>query len=1635
MSNNNINDLFESNEGDGNDFFSSLNNSDHEITLDKRNADFFNSLNEGNKEETNVERDFFNSLNEGNKEETNVEPDFFNSLAIKKDNEQEKSQEKEPGQDDDDDFFNSLNNKQVEAHDQVDSNINEDLLESLKDDDILQEEHQEPVNHFDNYEENQEEIYEDHNNQEHQNTDHEQHQDYYRNYNQQNYEQHHVNDESFEQQSHEQQPYAQSDHNDYMYNHQQSQFSDYSFPLRSKDDENSSIEAVLLSENTELKQGLINSDNHNVDEDLMPSTSQPEELIPVEHEEVIEYEPLPQNSNENAGEKLETKQIDNLFPDEEDGDFLEDLKQEDKVIDKLADLNLDDDLQQEDKVTDKLADLDFDDDLLLDEEFLEEEDMPEEPIQQTKKYSYVPDVGYQQPKQTSQQQQPQQSQQPTTQNDFIKKLEESKRKNDAYDFPDELVVNKVKPAARHHQSNKYASTVNKTSLSQVPPSPRDVTPTNQPAYLNVPSPTTSNVPVPSSNLPPKKPTTTKSFFEDLPGHEIVKPKRAARTATPVKPTIGKSAMMQNKSPQISNSAPVLKSKKPPINPYQPKSGTSPIFQQHISNTGHSGIAKPPIVPNLSPQNQPINIQPITAFPPVKQQQPAPVNTRLPNVPSTTSPYVPNAGPYAPQNQSQKTHSRANSLVGNKGNNPYAPALTPVISNNQTASASPPITHAVLPPGRVRGFTNNSKNIYKAVPKITNPEEFNKRQFPIFNWTIGNGTVLVMPNKNLHPVISIDSISKYLKDSDLYLNFPGPLIKNKTKKKDIINWLENVSSKCLIEQGRTNELLLNNILLELIHKDGDVKNKEFIQKVCLLLNPNINLNTELISTSGGTTTSYKLDNSGYNTIFTLLQSGNIDKAIEYSISKGDWSIALVLAGPEKFGKIASDYARNTFPFAKSNNNKVLHIMPIILKIIAGNVDSVIQDFNNVSNESEFANENWKEIIASILATNSYKTNEFLIEFGKFLQSKSNLLGAEICFIITNSPFNQQINFMAITSGHNSMYTQIYEYLTCGNYPHLISIKLKHASTLADYGYINDSQKYIDFINSNIKSLNKNSPFITQNLLTEFQNLIIRISESGEISNDQNSWFGKSKVNLDKIWGQIDKFIIGEEGNKSKIKTNSENGVFSKFSPAVSRNASQLDLSSPSPLLKQDSKFHPVQPPLTSYNSTGTDKYSPINKVGRSPFQAQPSTFVNNFEKSMSSTSPLINKAQPYIQPNYSSSSINSAQPSHVKQPSISSVISIESEDNKEKDNFKKLLNQPDTINEFPELKETKPNIEIESEEQLKPPFKEKTTTAPPPPPLKTKPSKNPYAPNSQPKLKPKRSRYGPPETTTSHIPAPAPVPIAASPVQEKNLNIDDSFENTENTSMIDAKPLLLNFESNQLDGFPIPGSPEYTTRANSVLGAHPNIYSSRLSQSQQSALYQQYEVMDDTVRDYIPIQEEDEEEESKPKEQPKKEEPKKTIVRKESTWFKMFKKDDGKPKPIRAKLGEKVNPFYYDEKHKRWLDRTKPIEEQLKVGQTPPPPLSIKKPKSPTQTQTQPPHATSQLLPPKVSTSVSTPTTTESNTNSGPPMPLPKPKISKPKTTSNLANAGLDDLLSMSETSIPKRNKRGIRRNYVNVMEK
>ena len=69
---------------------------------------------------------------------------------------------------------------------------------------------------------------------------------------------------------------------------------------------------------------------------------------------------------------------------------------------------------------------------------------------------------------------------------------------------------------------------------------------------------------------------------------------------------------------------------------------------------------------------------------------------------------------------------------------------------------------------------------------------------------------------------------------------------------------------------------------------------------------------------------------------------------------------------------------------------------------------------------------------------------MIEFGKFLNQQGNFIGSEIAYIMAGLPFGHQ-NFMVLASGHNSMYTEVYEYALnlhkANAFPTLVVLKVE------------------------------------------------------------------------------------------------------------------------------------------------------------------------------------------------------------------------------------------------------------------------------------------------------------------------------------------------------------------------------------------------------------------------------------------------------------------------------------------------------------------------------------------------------------------------------------------------------------------
>ncbi|CAH2351955.1 COPII coat assembly protein Sec16p [[Candida] railenensis] len=1114
-------------------------------------------------------------------------------------------------------------------------------------------------------------------------------------------------------------------------------------------------------ESSQIESNEFNGDNN--EPSIEPEPNQTAKLI----HDLAKFD-LPKSTEEFAGKEAEVSNA--VYDDSVDhsSDFAK-APSEGKSSSKLE--NIFDDIDEEElddgffsklgevkkekeagsnQNTDKARSLSFldDDDLLFEEEVSDApvQSQPQSNFQSQQKpvpvrqHSYIPAGNPPSNRYTSEGSQP-----IIHSSDFSSKLNEVKKRNDAYDFPMPIVSDKVKPAPRRQQSNKYGPS-SSTNVSSINPGPA------KQQSISVPGTASSSTSISPSVTPAGPP---KSFFEELP---ISMPKPAPRPPRAPRATNNPIQSPNNLQPQAHVQQPPHVSPnvnfqaqvnvKP--NPYAPKISNAPPTPTNV----RSGVVPPPALPpnnNFNQGNQNFNggnipsqavpppsilhpgqIQPFPQhpeqFPLVSPQQqnfplqfgnsqrklsnPQPSNTintnvsKAPSSGSATSPYVPNAGPYAP-NGHRRTHSRASSLVGGKGKeiNPYAPAL-PVVNqangppqfinsggNNLLPStgvvpptnpvSSPqvgPIPKSNLPPvgiasqqhqfsqqpqqpqqqlqlhpppggNRVRGMSNPKSSFYsrgqvlsqsQPAPKVQNPQALLSRQFPIFSWSNSGNVAYLIPKRTTNTYgnapseeLTISGVTKLLRFNETLATFPGPLGKSssKTKKKDLEKWLEyNIErmSKDELTLERSNEIVLNQILLALIQTNGDIRSKQFAEIICPILSPQINFKSdsppsELASSSTislGAPTGYKLDNSGLNVVLSFLQVGKVEEGISFCISKGDWTMALMIAnieGQEKFQKIASDYARVTFPFQKSQS-KVHHLMPILLKAVNGSSSSVIQEFLSVPSEAEWALQHWRDIISSIFINGGKNSADFCIEFGKYLSGCPGFaIVSDICFILGGaslspivSPLNGVLfSIIGAETVSTSIYSEIFEFslqlnpsvqaMPLSGLPHLYPLKLRYASLLADYGLFTESQRYCDFLGPVLKTSSGTS---AQNSLIwrEFKDLAMRLSST----NYQDSgWFGNkiSKVNLDKMWGHLDKFIGGEEP-----KSNGENGVFSKFSPSVSRTASTLDftaLNATNPINSNSSTLHNHNTPQhgrSTYQENVTSSYpsAPVTASDNSTF---------------------------------------------------------------------------------------------------------------------------------------------------------------------------------------------------------------------------------------------------------------------------------------------------------------------------------------------------------------------------------------------------------------------------------------------------
>lgn len=682
-------------------------------------------------------------------------------------------------------------------------------------------------------------------------------------------------------------------------------------------------------------------------------------------------------------------------------------------------------------------------------------------------------------------------------------------------------------------------------------------------------------------------------------------------APPQQAGYSQNALGSSPSPYVPQQPPVVDQKQPVSssippnrpkkhNPYAPTEGHIRRISQEPKPLEIPKPSIPPIATaglqnhQQQPQQPPVNYLP---SPVLNLGLQSPVNQYGNQQQGYTFPEPTSAGgssgnKYAPTGQQQvpSNSMRRTTRVGRPSvssiNEVYG---SNIVTSNATSTNYSSKRKSVMPPsGTLKSKHAGSNSITIApAPVVINPENLTMRQWPLFDFSAENFMSMIpMPStygSTSTCLFKVETYKNILKDTSLADTFPGPLPKNKSKKKEISKWLdEKLARVC---QGVTDPLLYSEeqllwhvvklIVDNITKKDDFTSNTEYLNALLTLLNPSLGIdnvgpthssdsfdivslrNVSMSINPPDAPNAHRLDANSLSNVHELLERGHKSSALEFALSKGDWTMALLIAnfiGPTAFNEVLKLYTTVNY----GDNHMSLDLNFFLQS------STVNGDFQSLQGKETWIVENFKTIIPFILKNKS-NVSKPLFSIGESLIKSGYKVYGKIAILISGEPLVPSCNEMLPTSMDDMLIDEIYEHvLLCSEnmapqftngLPHMVPVKIRHAGYLADFGLVNEAHKYISSSQADIAS---------KLLFVEPSTHIAQAQITGRLSKAGTTWLGGiSRPKLDKVWTTLDKsftkFVSGTT-DENVEQPKEDDSIFAKFtSPSVSRIGSQLDLS--------------------------------------------------------------------------------------------------------------------------------------------------------------------------------------------------------------------------------------------------------------------------------------------------------------------------------------------------------------------------------------------------------------------------------------------------------------------------------------------
>ncbi|SCU91857.1 LAMI_0E07624g1_1 [Lachancea mirantina] len=586
--------------------------------------------------------------------------------------------------------------------------------------------------------------------------------------------------------------------------------------------------------------------------------------------------------------------------------------------------------------------------------------------------------------------------------------------------------------------------------------------------------------------------------------------------------------------------------------------------------------------------------------------------------------VTSAPPHS-SNFQKRSHARSNSSV-------YAPAHASKYAPTVLPQFQQPVSHQDAKSYsegsyQFRRFSRSGSSFHppmgptalaqEAVQAPVDNEAMLKRQFPIFHWGKSSKVVFSFnaspPENGLYGAgdngisVRVVGYDRILKSDIIFKAFPGPLLRNKSKEKDVVKWIDDYITE-VSKREPFKDLTIYEILKVKILK-GNLK---VLAKALYDYEELLPFLSQPISSKNESSSATKLNETNQLRILAYLQMGGHEQALELALDHKDYALALMLGslmGKEKWSSVVNAYLHEEFGLKHEEPHGFsVNLLTIIFQVFVGNAKRVMEDITSDPLLKEWALRDWKIIISAILnningagvaseSDNSNSSNpgmpafvlEFIVSFGAFLAQNNDQLAGAVCFILCNLPLSpaevfpgSDVRFQSIGNTNSieaALLTEIYDFCqtTTSRVPELTCLLpqlLTHASALADYGLASSASKYTEAITANLKMMPKGSALaIDIAARLEFLN--------SKLVGSNGSWLAKPKLST--VWGQIDKsfnkFIGGDDDEV--LNKGPKDKIFESFTPTTSRNASMLDLHSDGILNRPQAPF--IGNSFTSQNS--------------------------------------------------------------------------------------------------------------------------------------------------------------------------------------------------------------------------------------------------------------------------------------------------------------------------------------------------------------------------------------------------------------------------------------------------------------------